>query len=281
MRWLRYPEPMTDPLEDVKQFYALGREQTRLESDDNKLERARTFELLERYLPAAPATVHDIGGGPGIYALGLAARGYQVNLLDFVPLHVEQALASAQAQNLTRESATVGDARSLPYPNSSADAVLLLGPLYHLTEYADRIQALEEALRVLGPGGVLCAVSINRFSASMDGLFLERYADPEFRAASDQDLLNGQHRNPEGKSFFTTAFFHHPLELKAEVLDVGFTLEALVGIEGPGWLLHDFDTYWNNPVKREWTLHLARALEFEPTLLGVSAHVMAVGRKPA
>ena len=87
---------MTDPLEDVKQFYALGREETRLESSDDKFERARTFELLERYLPCAPATVHDIGGGPGVYALWLAARGYKVNLLDFIKLHVEQALASAQ-----------------------------------------------------------------------------------------------------------------------------------------------------------------------------------------
>jgi len=271
---------MTNPLEDVKQFYALGREETRLENTDNKLERARTFELLERFLPAAPATVHDIGGGPGVYTLWLAARGYKVNLLDLTPLHVEQAIASAQMQNLTLESATVGDARALPYPDSSADAVLLLGPLYHLTERSDRIRALEEAYRTLKPGGVLCAVSINRFSASMDGLFLERYADPEFRSVSDQDLLTGQHRNPEGKSYFTTAFFHHPLELRDEVLEAGFALEALVGIEGPGWLLHDFDAYWNNPEKREWILHLARALELEPTLLGVSAHVMVVGRKP-
>ena len=177
------------------------------------------------------------------------------------------------------ESATVGDARALPYPDSSADAALLLGPLYHLTERLDRLKALEEAQRVLKPGGVLFAVSINRFASSMDGLFCGGYADPAFQAVADQDLRTGQHRNPEGKSYFTTAYFHHPLELRDEVLDAGFTLEALVGIEGPGWLLHDFDAYWNDPAKREWVLHLARALEAEPTLLGLSAHVMAVGRK--
>jgi len=271
---------MTDPLEAVQKFYAQGFEETRLESDDNKLERARTFELLERFLPAAPATVHDIGGGPGVYALWLAARGYKVNLLDLTPLHVEQVLAAAENAGVKLESTTVGDARALPYPDSSADAVLLLGPLYHLTERSDRLKALEEAYRTLKPGGVLCAVSINRFSGSFDGLFLERYADPDYRSLSDRSLHDGQHRNPEGKSYFTTAFFHHPLELKAEVEAAGFEVEALVGIEGPGWLLRDFDAYWFESAKREWVLHLARALESEPTLLGVSAHVMAVGRKP-
>lgn len=178
------------------------------------------------------------------------------------------------------ESATVGDARALPHPDSSADAMLMLGPLYHLAEPSERLKALEEAQRVLKPGGVLFAVSINRFSGSFDGLFLERYADPMYRNLSDRSLRDGQHRNPEGKSYFTTAYFHHPLELRDEIVEAGFKVEALVGIEGPGWLLHDFDAYWFEPEKREWVLHLARALEAEPTLLGLSAHVMAVGRKP-
>jgi hypothetical protein len=58
-----------------------------------------------------------------------------VHLLDPVPKHVEQArTASARQPEYPLASAEVGDARRLPHADASADAVLLLGPLYHLVE---------------------------------------------------------------------------------------------------------------------------------------------------
>src|SRR5436190_432260 len=92
-------------------------------------------ELLERYLPPAPAVILDVGGGPGVYAYWLARRGYTVHLIDAVPLHVEEArLASSQQPDQPLASSAVGDARQLDWLDESVDAVLLLGPLYHLTE---------------------------------------------------------------------------------------------------------------------------------------------------
>ena len=100
------------------------------------VERLRTEELLERFLPAPPAVVHDVGGARGAYALPLAAKGYAVHLLDAWPPHVEGAAAGSAAQPATPlASCAVGDARSLPYDDQSADAVLLLGPLYHPVSY--------------------------------------------------------------------------------------------------------------------------------------------------
>ena len=60
----------------------------------------------------------------------------------------------------------------------------------------------------------------------------------------------------------------------------GFATLELVGVEGPGWLLPDLDARWRDPAERERLLWAARALEREPTLLGLSAHVLVVGRKP-
>src|SRR5262245_49803419 len=127
-------------------YYARGEERGRLASRQGRLELTRTLELLERVLPPPPADVLDVGGGPGRYASLLADRGYRVRLVDAVALHVEQASADGRVE------AVLGDARALDEPDGSYGAVLLLGPLYHLTERADRVLALSEARRVVRPG---------------------------------------------------------------------------------------------------------------------------------
>ena len=263
---------------EAAQMYAAGTEAARLSEGSNRLEHVRVQELMTRFLPAPPAIVYDIGGGTGPHALWLAEHGYTVHLLDAMPLHIEQALELDSRKTLA--SAVVGDARHLPYPETSADAVLLFGPLYHLTEQSDRFESLREALRVLRPGRVLLAMNVNRFASTFDGLFAGGYADPEFMAMADRDLQDGQHRAPPGKPYFTTTFFHHPDELRAEIEAAGFEVAQLLGVEGIGWTMRDFDAAWEDPVRREWILRVARQLEAEPTLLGASAHVMAIARRP-
>lgn len=271
------PDPNNAFDATIAAYYNQGKEVTRLQRGRNQLEHHRTQELLLRFLPPVPAVVHDIGGGAGVYALWLARQGYTVNLLDAVPLHVEQAQrASARQPEALLESMTVGDARALPFANESADAVLLLGPLYHLTEQQDRLLALREAHRTLRPGGVLLTVGINRFASAFDALALGFVHDPDFREVVDRALEGGQHRPPEGKPFFTTAYFHHPDDLRAEVEAAGFAGANLLGIEGLAWVLGDFEAGWADPEVRAWILKLARQLEREPTLLGVSSHLMAV-----
>lgn len=87
------------------------------------IEFARTKQLLRRVLPPPPATVLDVGGGPGAYALWLADLGYRVHLIDAVALHVEQATTASAGRFTT----AFGDARDLPDQDSSRDAVLMLG----------------------------------------------------------------------------------------------------------------------------------------------------------
>jgi hypothetical protein len=50
-----------------------------------------------RFLPASPAVILDIGGGPGGHACWLARHGYEVHLLDLSPLHVEMATVASNA----------------------------------------------------------------------------------------------------------------------------------------------------------------------------------------
>jgi SAM-dependent methyltransferase len=267
--------------EAIAAHYASGYEAARLHQGAGRLDRERSRELVARFLPSAPATVLDIGGGPGGHACWLAARGYQVHLIDITPLHVELARqASARQPEAPLASAEVGDARSLSWPDGTADAVVLFGPLYHLTDRADRLRALREAHRVLRPGGVLLAAAISRFASALDGLCRGFLRDPPFAAIVRQDLTDGQHRNPTGRpEYFMDTFFHHPDELRAEVVEAGFAAPEVYAVEGPCWLLSDFDAWWDNGECRERLLQIARALETEPSLLGVSAHLVAAATR--
>lgn len=219
----------------------------------------------------------DLGG----HACWLATLGYEVHLIDIVPLHVELAnQASAAQPEAPLASVAVGDARSLTWAPGQVDGLLLFGPLYHLTDRNDRLQALREAHRVLRQNGILMAVGISRFASALDGLRSGFLADPRFVAIVEQDLKDGQHRNrTERPEYFMDTFFHHPDELRGEVAEAGFDLIGVYGVEGPCWLLHGFDDWWNDAERRNHLLHIARTVETEASLLGVSAHLMAVGRK--
>ncbi|HVB96525.1 MAG TPA: class I SAM-dependent methyltransferase [Chloroflexota bacterium] len=266
---------------EIVAYYAKGGEVNRLEQKRNRLERERTQELLMRHLPPRPATILDIGGATGAYARWLTSRAYTVHLIDPVPFHIAQAQQLARDQpNTAPTSVQLGDARHLALASASVDAVLLLGPLYHLTERADRLQALQEARRVVRPGGLVVAVGISRFASLFDGFLSELFDDPPYAQIVAQDLATGQHRNPLDRSYFTTAFLHHPDELRAEVEAAGLAVVDVVGIEGPGyWSVHDFDQWWNDPALKEQILAAARAVEHEPTLLGMGPHLMIVGRR--
>ena len=264
----------------IAAHYELGLERGRLfRGGEPRLELTRTLELLDRFLPSAPARLVDVGGGPGAYAAIWARRGYDVHLYDLLELHVEQAEQAAAAQPEHRFTAQVADARSIPEREASADAVILLGPLYHLTGETQRVAALREARRILKPGGVVAAVGISRFAALLDELWQGWLSDPLFRAIAERDVVDGQHRNPDPVGYpqwFTTAYFHRPDELADEVRQAGFDAVSLHGIEGPGWLMQD---QWSDPDQREHMLFAARAIESEPSLSGLSAHMLAVGTK--
>jgi ubiquinone/menaquinone biosynthesis C-methylase UbiE len=200
-------------------------------------------------------------------------------LIDPVELHLAQARSYETTSGVTLASVAHGDARRLDIPSGTADAVLLLGPLYHLVEQSDRLQALREARRVLAPKGVLFAAAISRFASLIDGLSSGFFRDAEFRKIVAADLASGQHRNPTNHSaYFTTAYFHRPEDLATEVRDAGFADVQILAVEGPAWSAALFREVWVEPAQRQSPMEYLSLIEREPSVLGASAHLIAVAR---
>lgn len=223
----------------------------------------------------------DVGGGTGRYSYWLTARGYRSHLVDLSPILIEKARAKGSEEGFVPlASCEVGDARKLCFADSSADVALLMGPLYHLTERAERLQALREAHRVLASGGRLFAAGISRFASTLDGLASGAVLDETFRQIVGTDLSTGQHRNSTTKmEYFTTAFFHLPCELEEEVSAAGFVEAEVIPIEGIAGLLGNLSSYMANAEGRRVLLGLLQDIEKQTSLRGATLHMLCIARK--
>jgi SAM-dependent methyltransferase len=240
------------------EYYERGAERGRLDAPAGQLEFARTRQIIVRHLPPPPATVADIGGGPGRYSLWLAALGYRVLHRDVVPLHVDQ--LRRQAAGKARIDSAVADARDPGLDPGSADAVLLLGPLYHLDHRADRRKALAAAARVVRPGGPVFAAAISRWAARLDGVLRNRLCQASPLA---EPMLTGSERtgrlsplSPGGFAGYT----HRPGQLRAEITASGLRLTDLVSVEGPAFLLSDLGERLADDEDRRVVIETATAL---------------------
>lgn len=262
------------PSEINTHYSELYDESSRLtEGAFGRIEQIRTKEIIGRHLPTPPVRILDVGGGPGIYSIWLSEMGHEVELVDPVALHVEQAVAAGVPV------AHLGSAESLEYPDEVFDCVLLLGPLYHLQERADRLAALEETRRVLRPGGLVFAAAITRFASCIDGFYSGFIDDEVFEQIALTDLETGRHVNTTGDPrYFTTAYFHRPDELADELESAGFGNVEVLAVEGVSWAAPDLEERVADPDKLAAMLELLRRLEAEPSLIGASPHFLAIGR---
>lgn len=264
---------------EIYDFYENGAEIGRLERGLGVIEAARTKEILARHLQPG-MKVYDVGGGVGYYSDWLAEKGCEATLFELAP----SAVAYAKAHQTCPYPAYPADARALPAEDASCDALLLMGPLYHLLEREDRIKALREAKRVLRPEGVLVAAGISKFSSATWALSTYRTAnalidDNIYMDMLRGELTTGEHHRPEKyPNMIAQAFFHTPEGLCEELSGCGFAVSQMVAVEGCIWFTPNLNEKWEDPACRERLLELVRLTESEPSLLGFSPHFLAVAK---
>jgi SAM-dependent methyltransferase len=226
---------------------------------------------------ASPATVL-LACSHELRLTWLAELGYQVLHRDLIPLHVEQ--LRREAMGHPRIDSSVADARDLDLAGGSADAVLLLGPLYHLDLRTDRLKALAEALRVVRPGGPVFAAAISRWAGRIDGVLRARL----YRAFPQAEPMLGlSERTGRLTPHFPGSFSgytHRPAQLLAEVAASGLRLVDLVCVEGPAFLLDDLGERMADEQDRRVVMETARALEGVPELIGIGPHLLVTAERP-
>lgn len=260
---------------ELQAYYARDEERDRLGRGLGRVELLRTTEVVSRTLPPPPATVADVGGGPGRYTDWLVDAGYTVIHRDLVAHHVDQ----VAARHGSSVDTAVGDARALDLSGESVDAVLLLGPLYHLEAAADRNQALAEARRVVRAGGSVYAAAITRWSGRLHGLLVDRMHEVHPAAVDAIEVMEatGELRPFHEASF--NGYAHTPAELAHEITASDLDLVSLVALEGLSFALCDLDERLDDPVQRELLLDTLRAVEAVPDLMGLGPHLLATARK--
>ncbi len=230
--------------------------------------------------PAGAATVADIGGGPGAHAFWLADQGYHVHLLDLTPKHIEQVRAHVAQTGIALADIREGDGRALPYADACFDAALLCGPLYHLPEREDRLQALREAHRVLRPGGKLFAAILSRFSPMMDKVMIRPPVDPQKLHYFAEYCCR-----KDAGSIHPECLYSPPLTSTCHQKRVpkrrkpGLLWSITTPSKASLRYQPDFDARWDDPAEQEHLLQLIRLVEEEESLMGVSWHQLMVGRK--
>ncbi len=261
----------------VESFYDAYAQNEWERAERHPTEFAVTRLAMAEYLPPPPARVLDCGGGPGRYAIHLAGLGYPVTLFDLSAGNLALAREKARAAGVTLEGYIRGNALDLgQFGDDSFAAVLLLGPLYHLTHAEERCQALREATRVLRPGGMLLAGFITIFAPFRDAIskgYLKDYAaDP----AGTLKMLETQ-VNPSG-SGFTDAWFTRPEEVLPLMESAGLRTLALLAAEGlcAG---HEQNIKTLDQDAFDFWARLNYRFSREPSLLGAADHMLYVGSR--
>lgn len=237
----------------------------------HRTEFAVTCRALREFLPAAPARIIDIGGGPGRYALALAEQGYGVTLVDLSEGNLAFAQEKARETGVRLEGFFQKNALDLSsFPAESFDAALLMGPLYHLWQASDRLQALRAARQLLKPGGIILASFISRFAPLRDALA------KGYELSAEKMLATGV--NVGATDGFTDAYFAHPEEIVPLGEAAGFKTLLRLGCEG---LVSGHEAYVNALIGTDFErwAELNYQIGKDPAAIGASDHLLYIGQK--
>ena len=259
-----------DRTEIMNVIYSSQREDTRLtRSRHGQLEYLTTMNYIHKLVPSG-SSVLEVGAGTGRYSVALAKEGYHVTAVELVANNLD--ILRQNAAGLKNITSYQGDAEDLSrFADNSFDAVLVLGPMYHLFKKAEQHRALDEAIRVCKPGGILMAAFISVYS-----ILYNNYLFGNFRAGLEENFdadFRAKHFTEQGFTGFDIkefeALFSEKPVRKVALAGTDSVLE--LAEESPRFHLSDEDF-------RLFSEYHLKTCEKEE-LLGTQTHLLYICRK--
>ncbi|MCL2362465.1 MAG: class I SAM-dependent methyltransferase [Defluviitaleaceae bacterium] len=243
----------------------------------NRPEFLLTCRMLDRYIKPGD-TVLDIGGGPGRYSLYLAAKGCDVTLFDLSPENTKFGAAQADREGLAIKTITGDACGADKLVTGQYDHVLLMGPMYHLLDEADRVKAVNAALSLLKPGGIIFV----SFISSCAGITFYLKHGPEFLISTEPSEIEYREAVLSQRSYggdgFTRAFFIEQSEILPFMARFSLEKLHLFGQEGLLSLAEKNVMSQPQEVINAW-LDFCEKLWDRDEFLSWAEHPMYVGRK--
>ena len=268
----------------VRQYYETFDEWTRLDSPAGRLEFMRTLAIVDRYVEPGKRVL-DLGGGPGRYAIALAERGHTVALADLSPAQLDVARERIRQAGAGKRVESIQEVNAVDlagYADGSFDAVLALGPFYHLTAMEDRHRAASEIFRIVRPGAIVI-VAFMPHMTFVRHLVL-RAANHPNQVTPDvfsKMLDTGIYNNPS-ESGFQDGYAPEIDQLRILFEDAAFHTEAVTSIRGLSygyeeelWRIRDSDRKLFERIMAG-----IEQTESDPATIAYGGHALYVASKP-
>lgn len=251
--------------------------------DREPIEFRVNWHYIEKYLPKT-GRVLDNGAGPGKYSMKLAKEGYQVTLTDLTPRLVEIAKDKAKELGLQNqfEGFYPADARELNMlEDEQFDASLMLGPMYHLQEEKDRISAVQELHRVTKKNGIIFVAFMPRIRHILTSLLHPDNWKPNDKMDSIVQFSQTGCFNHEEEGRFTGAYYFNIEDINPFMESQGFESVQLLGSNVGTILSNENWNYWRDKGEQEVEKIIDLIIEkgSDPYILGISSHLLYIGRK--
>lgn len=156
-------------MQEIIDYYNKFNENKRLLSPHGRVEFLTTLKYIREYVDKfvtengrCPKII-DIGAGTGRYSFAVAEMGCETTAVELVEHNLD---VLRSQKNQPKIKAVQGNAIDLSqFKNEEFDIALLFGPMYHLFGFEDKLKALNEAKRVVRPGGIIfVAYVMNEYS---------------------------------------------------------------------------------------------------------------------
>ena len=258
--------------EIISNFYCKYDEDERIVSSRHgQLEYCTTMAYIHRYA-AKHSKILEVGAGTGRYSIALAREGMDVTAVELVESNL--AVLKENSKGIENITSFQGDATDLSrFADNSFDVTLFFGPMYHLYDTDEVNSAIDEAIRVTKPGGVILFAFISVFAIMYANYFYGNWS--EGQAVNFSNDYQVRHFKEQLFTGYDVTEFE---DLFCEKPVKWITTTGVDGLIEPIENRPDFSmTDEEFQTLAEWYLHFSEKRE----LLGTANHLLYICRKQA